>query len=71
VLLLGEPPDLDQLQAERLDPFKQTVQSRLIWNRAGEDRLDGLDRMTESLECPREHRVTHPALDPDFDIVVW
>ena len=40
----GEPPDLDQLQAQRLDAVQQAVERGLVLHRTveyGLDRLDG------------------------------
>ena len=42
--VLAMAPIVPQLQAESLDSIEQAVQCRLICNRAGENRLDRLDR---------------------------
>ena len=48
--LVGEPPDLDQLQAEFLDAVEQPVQGRLVLDRAVEHRLHRLHRRPHALE---------------------
>ena len=61
----GQPADLDQLEAQRLDAVQQAVERGLVSNRAVQDRLHRLDGGREALERG-QRRVAQAALDPDL-----
>ena len=64
-----QPPDLDELETERVDQVDDAVQRRLIGHGAVEHGLDRLDARPEPLEA-REQRQASPARAPDL-VLVW
>src|SRR5215207_3742241 len=65
LLLAREPPDLDQLEAEGLDPVDQPVELRLVADRAVEDGLDRLEIARHSFEAV-EQRGAEASADADL-----
>src|SRR4029450_1905177 len=60
---VGQPSDLDQLEAQRLDPVEQTVQRGLVLDRTVQHRLDRLDGGRQG-PGRAPHGGPPPALDP-------
>src|SRR5690349_8166125 len=64
-----DAPDVEQLEAERLDALEHPVQGGLIDDAAPEERLGGCDGRIHALEGVEEGG-THAATDGD-DVVGW
>src|SRR3954469_64460 len=62
---VGQPSELDELEAERLHAFDDPVQLRLVADRAVEHRLPRLDVALERLEA-REKRRAQAAADAEL-----
>lgn len=60
-----ELPDLDQLEAERLDPVEQTVERSLILEDSAQHGFGGPERCVE-VPKRRERRLADSALDADL-----
>src|SRR6185437_12296601 len=70
LILLVQPPDLYDLDAERLEPGQKPVQGGLVLKRAVHDRLDRFDRGGEPVEV--EQRLGRENTgDPDLVVGRW
>ena len=60
--LAWQPPDLDQLEAERLDPVDQAVQLRLVADGPMKDGLDRLEIARIPSKLSRSAALTRPRM---------
>jgi hypothetical protein len=63
--LLGEPPDLDQLQAQPSNPAQDAEQRRLVGQLATQDRTDRIDGELQPLPRRDSSRVAAVTSDPE------
>lgn len=62
---VGEPPDLDQLQAQLSNPAQDAEQRRLVGQLATQDRTDRIDGELQPLPQRDSSRVAAVTSDPD------